>query len=70
MKEARYSKPDTRGHVYVDCSECDRGGNGSDKDKCSCGWQVKRGGNGGCFIGTLRPGLKLAGQTTEGKAGT
>ena len=53
METAKYSRTDTKGKLYVDCSECERGGNGSDKDKCSCGWQVKRGRQGGCFLGTL-----------------
>lgn len=57
-KKARYSTYDTKGKLYVDCSECERGGNGSDKDKCACGWKVKRGGKGlGCFIGMLLEGL-------------
>ena len=58
-KLAKYSRVDTKGTVYVDCSECERGGNGSDKDKCSCGWKIKHGRRGGCFIGTLRDGLTL-----------
>lgn len=33
---------DSEGKLWVSCNECDRGGNGSDKDKCSCGWKVKR----------------------------
>jgi hypothetical protein len=50
----KHSRLDTRRALYVDCSECERGGNGAAVDKCSCGWQVKRGKQGGCFIGTLR----------------
>jgi hypothetical protein len=46
---------DSKGHLFVACSECDRGGNGTDKDKCSCGWQVKRWNKLGCFMGTLLP---------------
>lgn len=34
--KAKHSKKDDKGRVYVDCSECDRGGNGKAKDKCSC----------------------------------
>ena len=60
MATAKYSRTDTKGKLYVDCSECERGGNGSDKDKCSCGWQVKRGRQGGCFLGTLRAGLTVS----------
>ena len=57
--KAKHSKKDDKGHVYVDCSECDRGGNGKAKDKCSCGWKVKRAKHGGCYLGTLRDGLSL-----------
>ena len=46
---------DSKGHLFVTCSECDRGGNGLDADKCSCGWQVKRWNKLGCFMGTLLP---------------
>jgi hypothetical protein len=48
-----YSTIDNRGRISVDCSECDRGGNGSDPDKCSCGWKVKKPKRGGCYIGIL-----------------
>jgi len=58
MKKARFSEYDTKGKLFVDCSECTRGGNGDDPDKCSCGWKHKRGRKGGCFIGTLMPGLE------------
>jgi hypothetical protein len=51
--KAKHSKRDTKGKLFVDCSECVRGGNGCATDKCSCGWKVKRGGKGGCFLGTL-----------------
>lgn len=59
MAKAKFSEKDSRGHLFVDCAECERGGNGSDKDKCSCGWQVKKGKNGGCFSGTLLTGLEV-----------
>jgi hypothetical protein len=58
-KKAKHSKKDASGKLYVACSECDRGGNGSAKDKCSCGWQIKRGGKSGCFMGTLLSGLSV-----------
>lgn len=58
--KAKHSKTDDKGHVYVDCSECDRGGNGQAKDKCACGWKVKRAKRGGCYLGTLRDGLSVA----------
>lgn len=50
-----YSIIDNRGKISIDCSECDRGGNGSDKDKCSCGWKVKKPKRGSCYIGLLMP---------------
>ena len=49
----KYSIRDNRGQLLVDCSECDRGGNGD--QSCSCGWQVKTGKKGGCFCGVLLP---------------
>ena len=48
-----HSTIDNKGRVYVVCSECERGGNGSAVDKCSCGWKVKRYNKMGCFLGTL-----------------
>lgn len=66
MKKAKYSRVDSRGLVYVDCSECNRGGNGSDEHKCACGWQVRRGGQGGCYLGTLRSGLTAQSKEVEG----
>lgn len=59
MKKAKYSELDTKGKMFVDCSECDRGGNGKAEEKCSCGWKVKRGKKGGCFMGTLLGGLEI-----------
>jgi hypothetical protein len=59
MKKAKYSGKDSKGKIFIDCSECERGGNGSDPEKCSCGWKVKRGGHGMCFMGTLLNGLEL-----------
>ena len=58
MKTAKHSKRDSRGMLFVDCSECRRGGNGSDQDKCSCGWRVKRSNKSGCFLGHLIEGLE------------
>jgi hypothetical protein len=57
MAKAKYSKLDSRGKLQVDCSECERGGNGSSKDKCACGWKVKKPHHGGCFMGELLIGL-------------
>ena len=57
---------DTKGHLYVDCSECERGGNGGDKDKCSPGWEVKRPHIGGCFAGNIIPGVLEEISKTQG----
>ncbi len=59
MKKAKFSERDTRGKLMVDCSECTRGGNGEDADKCSSGARIKKGRKGGCFSGTLLPGLNV-----------
>jgi hypothetical protein len=48
-----YSELDSRGMLVVDCSECTRGGNGNDPDKCSAGWRHKKPNKGSCFSGTL-----------------
>jgi len=48
---------DSRGHLYVDCAECQRGGKG-DQD-CSAGWQHKRIKKGGCFSGILLDKYKI-----------
>lgn len=44
---------DNRGMLWIACSECERGGNGLDKDKCSSGWKCKRFNGTGCFNGIL-----------------
>lgn len=59
MKKAKYSLRDKKGKLYVDCSECERGGKGKDEDKCSAGWNIKRGKQGGCFLGVLREGIQV-----------
>jgi hypothetical protein len=64
-KEAIYSMRDDQGRLYVDCSECNRGGNGSDEEKCGSGWLVKRSCNSGCFNGELLSGLTVAGQEVQ-----
>lgn len=60
------SKRDNRGVLCVDCSECERGGNGSDPDKCSCGWKIKKPHKGSCFSGTLME--KYRAETLAGAA--
>lgn len=49
----QHSFIDDKGKQWVACCECNRGGNGSDKDKCSSGWRVKRWNGLGCFLGEL-----------------
>jgi hypothetical protein len=34
------------------CHQCDRGGNGNDKDPCSAGWKRTEPSYLGCFLGT------------------
>lgn len=53
MKKALHSYKDTKGLLWVACSECERGGKGSAKDKCSAGWLVKKFNGLGCFGGDL-----------------
>ena len=46
-----YSIRDKNGKLWVNCAECERGGNGKEHD-CSCGWKVKSGKRGlGCMVG-------------------
>ena len=47
-----HSFNDENGKRWTACCECNRGGNGNDKDKCSCGWQCTEWNQMGCFIGT------------------
>ncbi len=58
-KSTIYSFRDSRGALWVACSECNRGGNGKASDKCSTGWNCKRGGKLGCFCGTLIDGIEV-----------
>ena len=44
---------DKNGALWVACSECERGGNGKDLDKCSSGGTCKSYNQSGCFSGTL-----------------
>ena len=44
-----------RGKPWTACCECDRGGNGSAKDKCASGWKCKKWNYLGCFMGDLMP---------------
>lgn len=49
---AVHSFTDNKGRRWTACCECNRGGNGNDKDKCSCGWQCIEFNGLGCFMGT------------------
>ena len=55
-----FSFYDNKGKLYVDCTECERGKNGSDKDKCSAGWKFKKPGVSGCFIGDIMSSIDLS----------
>ena len=59
MSKKVNSFKDTKGALWVACSECERGGNGNDKDKCSSGFKVKKFNGLGCFLGTLISGIKI-----------
>lgn len=58
-EQAVFSERDSRGMLCVDCVECERGINGSDKDKCSAGVRYKKGHLGSCFSGVLIAGLEV-----------
>ena len=49
---------DKKGLLGVDCTECERGHFGSDKDKCSAGSSKKKKGL-YCFQGNIIPKYKL-----------
>ncbi len=53
-----YSEYDSRGHLSIDCTECTRGINGGDKDKCSSALRCKKPRMGSCFCGTLLESVK------------
>jgi hypothetical protein len=51
----------------VYCHECNRGGNGNDKNKCGCGWRTTEPSVLGCFGGTpiegpiqVKPKIKIS----------
>jgi len=54
MSGKKHSYTDKNGMKWTACSECDRGGNGTAKDKCSCGWQVKKFNGMGCWSGETK----------------
>jgi hypothetical protein len=50
--------------AFIHCHECNRGGNGNDTDKCSCGWKITAPSALGCFLGApivgeIKPRPKL-----------
>jgi hypothetical protein len=47
-----HSFNDENGKRWTACCECNRGGNGNDKDKCSAGFKSRTWDKSGCFIGT------------------
>ncbi len=47
------SYTDINGGFWTACSECERGGNGSAKEKCTGGHRIKRFNGHGCCIGIL-----------------
>jgi len=48
---------DRKGNLYVDCSECQGGGNGTIEDKCAAGSLITMPRRGGCFVGTIIPDI-------------
>lgn len=54
-----FSFYDNKGKLYVDCTECTRGVNGTDEDKCLCGYKTKKPQSMGCFIGEVLPSIDL-----------
>ena len=54
-----HSEKDNKGRLWVACSECDRGGNGSAEDKCASGGKIKKFNGKGCFLGALLEGLAI-----------
>jgi hypothetical protein len=51
-EKIKHSFVDSKGKQWTACSECNRGGNGRDTDKCSSGWKTKKFNGMGCFCGS------------------
>jgi hypothetical protein len=47
-----HSFNDENGKRWTACCECNRGGNGNDKDKCSSGWNITEWNQLGCYLGS------------------
>lgn len=58
-----YSCYDSKGKLWVDCTECERGKNGTDDSPCSSGYKVTKGNTCGCFAGTM-----IEGTTTKNES--
>lgn len=57
--KAKYSTRDSEGRLYVDCAECEKGGNGEGVVRCGSGARITKGFKGCCFSGILKKGLKV-----------
>lgn len=57
MSKKTHSYKDSFG-LWVACCECERGGNGTAKDKCSSGWTCKKWDSLGCYLGKLIAGIQ------------
>jgi hypothetical protein len=60
-----HSFTDYNGKIWTACCECNRGGNGNDKDKCSCGWQCTEWNELGCFLGVAIVGEQASSVPAE-----
>jgi len=52
MAMGAHSFTDSAGRRWTACCECNRGGNGNDRDKCVAGWQCVEWNGLGCFLGS------------------
>ena len=50
---------DNEGRLWVACSECNKGGSGSDEGQCASGGKIKKFNGKGCFLGVLLEGLNF-----------
>ena len=60
-----HSFKDNRGKQWTACCECNRGGNGNDDHKCSCGHKCTTWNQMGCYlgeeiIGDIKPQKKIS----------
>lgn len=64
IKKSREDAIDMTEKKWIACGDCNRGGNGNDKDKCSCGWQTTERNHLGRYsgseiVGEIQPKPKL-----------